>query len=269
MSQVVTDVTGRGGNTKPPASLRRACFTLNNWSDEDLSHILSYFEGGQYVVGKEVGEGGTPHLQGYVEFPKMVRWTTLVKLNPRIHWEKCRGNRDQNVAYCTKDGDFVSTFPKKRKDVLMEKYKDVEWKEWQQLIVDAVAEEPDERTIHWVWEPTGNVGKSFLTKWLTIKYDALLLSGKSADINNQIKIWLDAHEDSQAFPRLAIMDVPRCSLDFVNYQALEKVKDGVMYSGKYEGGVCLLDNLHVFVFANEEPDRTKLSADRWNIVRIE
>lgn len=269
MSQVVTDVTGRGGNTKPPASLRRACFTLNNWTDEEVSHISSYFEGSLYVIGKEVGECGTPHLQGYVEFPKMIRWTTLTKLNPRIHWEKCRGNRDQNVAYCTKDGNFVSTFPKKRKDVLLEKYANVEWRDWQQQILDIIESEPDSRTVNWFWEPTGDFGKSFFSKYLYLKYDPLVVSGKTGDVANQLLKWLEAHEETQAFPKLAIMDVPRCSADYINYQIIEKLKDGLLYSGKYEGGICAIDDLHLFVFANVEPDYEKLSMDRWNVVRIE
>jgi len=43
------------------------------------------------------------------------------------------------------------------------------------------------------------------------------------------------------------------------------LKDGVVFSGKYEGGARLFPPPHVIIFANFLPDFTKLSADRWVI----
>ena len=37
-------------------------------------------------------------------------------------------------------------------------------------VVDILKTEPDERTIHWFWEPKGNVGKTTLCKWLVVKH---------------------------------------------------------------------------------------------------
>ena len=54
----------------------------------------------------------------------------------------------------------------------------------------------------------------------------------------------------------------------MNYGVLEKLKDGLLYSGKYEGGVCVLDNLHVICFANEAPLAGVVSSDRWDIKRL-
>lgn len=80
------------------------CFTLNNWTQEDLAVIPSW---GRYcVVGEEVGDSGTPHLQGYLELPKLHRLGGLKKLCPRAHWEPRVGTRDQARAYCMKDGKF-------------------------------------------------------------------------------------------------------------------------------------------------------------------
>ena len=39
-------------------------------------------------------------------------------------------------------------------------------------VVDILKTEPDERTIHWFWEPKGNVGKTTLCKWLVVKRGA-------------------------------------------------------------------------------------------------
>ena len=51
----------------------------------------------------------------------------------------------------------------------------------------------------------------------------------------------------------------------MSYSAIESLKDGLLFSGKYEGGVKLFPPPHVVIFANFLPDMTKLSIDRWDI----
>ncbi len=61
------------------------------------------------VYGKETGDSGTPHIQGYCVFKKRKRLTALVKLLPRAHWSSKypKATSEQNVVYCKKEGDFV------------------------------------------------------------------------------------------------------------------------------------------------------------------
>lgn len=50
---------------------------------------------------------GTPHIQGYVLFPKALRWNAFKKAYPTVtHFEKSKGTPYQNFVYCSKDGDF-------------------------------------------------------------------------------------------------------------------------------------------------------------------
>jgi len=46
--------------------MRRAVFTLNNYTDEEYKYLTEEFapQTTWMVIGKEVGEQGTPHLQG-------------------------------------------------------------------------------------------------------------------------------------------------------------------------------------------------------------
>lgn len=88
------------------SSARNLVFTLNNYTQQEYDAILRW-KCSYLVVGKEIGQEGTPHLQGYVEWGRSVRFTTLKKLNERIHWEKRMGTAKQASDYCKKDKDFV------------------------------------------------------------------------------------------------------------------------------------------------------------------
>lgn len=81
------------------------CFTLNNWTEEQLEEILN-LDLEYLVVGKEVGENGTPHLQGYFALKKKGRVLKLLKKS-KPHYEIMRGTPEQASAYCKKDGDFI------------------------------------------------------------------------------------------------------------------------------------------------------------------
>jgi len=82
------------------------CFTYNNYTEEGERQVREY--PCRYMVyGHEVGDSGTPHLQGYVEFKSPKRLSTLKKQLPKeIHWEARRGTAKQASDYCKEDGDF-------------------------------------------------------------------------------------------------------------------------------------------------------------------
>lgn len=87
----------------------RWCFTLNNPSEDEEQAVVSFLEGScRYgIFGREVGESGTPHLQGFLILPSPQRLSYLRRrLSPRAHYETARGTSEEARDYCTKDGDF-------------------------------------------------------------------------------------------------------------------------------------------------------------------
>lgn len=54
------------------------------------------------------------HWQGYIEFEKRMRLSSIKKLAPPgIHWEVRQGSQEQAIDYCKKDGDFHEAGTKK------------------------------------------------------------------------------------------------------------------------------------------------------------
>lgn len=93
-----------------PVQSQYWCFTINNYSEEDIQacHDVSETTNCTYLIfGKETGETGTPHLQGFVIFDGRKRIRTVrTALGGRAHCEVARGTPYQAAEYCKKDGDY-------------------------------------------------------------------------------------------------------------------------------------------------------------------
>lgn len=82
---------------------RNFCFTLNNYTEEEITHLGNGKWWKYLTYGKETGEGGTPHLQGYCELHKRTRFNTIKQYLPRAHIEPRRGTQSQAILYCHKE----------------------------------------------------------------------------------------------------------------------------------------------------------------------
>ena len=95
----------------PSPLSRRWVFTLNNPTDDEEQRLGDTFGAGQpfryAVFGREVGESGTPHLQGFfiLTSPKRRSWLSRTILG-RLHLEPARGTSTQAADYCKKDGNY-------------------------------------------------------------------------------------------------------------------------------------------------------------------
>ncbi len=87
---------------------RAWCFTLNNYVDSDIDTI-SKVECVYLVVGKEIGEQGTKHLQGFIVFLWQKTMSSVKKCfnNSRVHLEiKSRYSTFVDASnYCKKGTD--------------------------------------------------------------------------------------------------------------------------------------------------------------------
>lgn len=96
---------------RQPSRSRSYVFTLNNFNADD---VLDLRQSGRelrdvkyLVFGREIGESGTRHLQGYVQFKQPKSFAAAKRwISSRAHVEKANGKPWQAADYCKKDGDF-------------------------------------------------------------------------------------------------------------------------------------------------------------------
>lgn len=82
---------------------RSWCFTINNWDASDRINATEV--SADYIIfGEEVGEQGTPHLQGYVHFKSQKTMSAVKKAFKcsKMHLEAAKGDADANKKYCSK-----------------------------------------------------------------------------------------------------------------------------------------------------------------------
>lgn len=100
-------------NVNWSAKGRAVCFTFNNYTIADVEY-LSQLPLQYLCFGREVGESGTPHLQGfaYGENARSLRaWYQHLTYEPeRPPYVRFKGKHStfaQAIEYCKKDGEFT------------------------------------------------------------------------------------------------------------------------------------------------------------------
>lgn len=280
-------------------------FTLNNYTDEDEARIQRVGDEVAYLIyGREVSASGTPHLQGFVTLRKKLRLSQIrALLGDSAHYEIARNPRHA-AEYCKKDGDYHESGEAaggrgSRSD--LESFKDAvkagcydirqlreshsstvakysefcqkyisdqcplpvlplyPLREWQANLNRKLNLPPDPRKITFCVDVTGNCGKSWFAHYYANNFPdnaQVVLPGKKADMIYSLRNGL----------RVVLLDCPRSKQgDVIQYDFLEELKNGYLFSPKYFSEYRRFGPMHVCVMMNEQPDMTKLSADRYDL----
>lgn len=284
---------------------KRWCFTLNNYDEAELVSLCESLqkEARYAIVGKEKGDSGTPHLQGYASFRKAYRLTGFKKLvGIRVHAEPAKGTEEDNYRYCSKDGDYqefgVRSSSGKRSD--LEGFKEAvkngerDLKRLREEFSEVCAKYP-----RFVSEyirdniPDPVIPMHPLRPWQEELNQKLLHEPDDREVifvvdykGNKGKSWFakyycglhdnaflmrpGKHADMayQLPPTLRVLflDCTRKQVEYMPYTFLEELKDGYVSCTKYESCVKKYPKLHVVVLMNQDPDMTSLSEDRYSFI---
>lgn len=256
------------------------------------------------VFGYETSSSGTPHLQGFIALTECRRLNQLKLLlgSETVHLELTR-KVPNAIRYCKKDGNFIEfgtppilggrrtdldNFKQSVKNgchdlsILRDTHFEVFAKyprfcleyvtdnipigivdsfplrPWQQVLYNDLKFIPDKRKIIFIVDYEGNSGKTWFARYYAQfnKHVQIILPGKKADMTYTLK------QDN----RVLFIDAPRSKQgEFLQYDFLEEIKNGLIFSGKYESRMKYLSETHVVVMMNEQPDQSKLSSDRYDI----
>lgn len=141
---------------------------------------------------------------------------------------------------------------------------------WQRDLLTTLSTVPHPRHVMWMWEMEGGKGKSFMARYLLATTSTLVLeAGKKYDLAHIVATTVP-------FPQIIVFDLARTTapeegvshrLDSV-YSMMESLKNGYLISTKYNSTTLTFKVPHVVVFANFEPDYSKMSADRWVVTHL-
>jgi len=287
---------------------KRWVFTLNNYDEAELESLRANLqkEARYAIFGKEVGKEDTPHLQGYASFGNAYRLKRVkLLLGERCHVEVARGNEEENYIYCSKENNFEEFGKRiesgKRNDLelfkeavkngdlnpksLREKHSTVfarcprfcidyindntevlkpechPLREWQADLFKQLKFKPDDRKIKFVVDRAGNEGKTWFCKYYCYLHDDAMYMRptKHADMAYALMQNL----------RVLFLDCTRQQIEHLPYSFLESVKDGLVFSPKYESRMKMFSPVHVVVMMNEEPNYGFLSEDRYDVIRLD
>ncbi len=256
---------------KQSSPAKRWCFTLNNYTEEEISAIVEQFK--EFTdcafFSQEVGEEGTPHLQGYVEFIVQRRPMSVIDCTTRIHWgdkdgKPCtrKATREKNLKYCIKDGDLVFSWglPKPLKTLGID-----EMHYYQSGLLELIEVEPNDRDIIWLYGGK-NIGKTAILRYICIKKEGVILPVSKRHALSQvmkIETGRSAHKEDPIYCMNLTADESHYQKHEM-FSILEAVKDRIFSAafGTESNGMCIFNTRHIVVMANEPPDFTKTEIDR-------
>lgn len=287
--KIVQKVQSDLGNTETKSqpkkgqqiATKRYCFTKNDipQNEEEAKEFYRAYSAKIkqikniifYVFSLELGENErTYHLQGYIELSVKARITEFKEIEGGAHFIKSKGTKQQNIDYCSKGDTHIEgptiwdklKEPKYSPQQLGMVSADDLW-EFQKEILKIARGPIDDRKIYWFYSTETGTGKTQVAKHLMYYDDFGLVNGDNADIMCAI-LGKDGKKDLKKGYLFNFSNDK--NLKKVSYASMEQMKDGLLFSTKYESGGILIPPLNVVCFANGPP--VMKYSNRWRIYEI-
>lgn len=207
----------------------------------------------KWIYAKETGQGGYEHWQ--IRFYTSASFDELKGAFPEAHIEQSTEWSD----YERKEANFVSS--EDTTDVLRCRYGRL--RENQRRILRQVYNQSD-RGITVVYDPKGNTGKSFLSRYLYERNIGFYVPPTVRNTQGIIQYVASGYRGQ----RVIVVDIPRSSKWTSElYEGLEAIKDGLVYDTRYSAKMRDIWGVKILCLTNTCPNLSSLSMDRWEILK--
>ena len=140
---------------------------------------------------------------------------------------------------------------------------------WQESLLEYI--KPTDREVIWVRGINGNEGKTWFQHFLKERYGwsktvtGMDIKAKNASLCHALR------KRSLATTDIFLFNVGKAKTEAdVNYEVLEKIKDGHIFASKYDSTELQFKTPNlVIVFSNDRPNIKQLALDRWKIFIIQ
>ena len=136
---------------------------------------------------------------------------------------------------------------------------------WQQSLLEYI--QPTDREVIWVRGINGNEGKTWFQQFLKERYGwSKAVTGMDIKAKNS-SLCHALRKRSLVTSDIFLFNVGKAKTEAdVNYEVLEKIKDGHIFASKYDSTELQFKTPNiVIVFSNERPIIKQLALDRWKI----
>lgn len=271
MDKNTENPAGDGNTNISPADTnsfktRNYFFTWNNPTEDYNTKMTNFFKerDGKFIFQLEEGEKNqTKHVQGIVCFKNEIKSVVLMKEFKGIHLMKTQKLKNA-MTYVSKlktriEGPFIHGFniciPE---PIVLKPY---------QIFIESIlnTKGSNDRLIHWFVDYKGGCGKTtFLRNCFITRDDiAYFNNGKKSDIAYGIKTCKNFNNLNNI-----VFNLTRTTEHSINYEAIEMLKDGIIFSGKYESSTLVFNYCNIIILSNFEPNVQSMSLDRWKIYEI-
>lgn len=234
-------------------------FTRNNFTEKDKD-LLKGLEKNYLVFGEEIGESGTPHLQGYITFKNGYRFTALSKILHGFHIEPRKATEQLAANYCMKGANVFKEDNRKKqgsrtdlrvatelaiKEGRSALLTDMPWMYvkyhagFDKLVLMKSRTRTWKTKVYWIYGPTG-AGKS---RFVFEKYanDALWVSSGTLR-------WFDGYEDQKTI----LLDDFRA--DQITFSLLLRLFDRYTLQMPVKGGFRQILAEEIYVTCPSSPE---------------
>lgn len=223
-------------------------------SKKQLRLIFDECDVKKYIIAKEKGKNGYEHYQIRVESSRPDFFDYVHDRIPQSHIMKAETD---SFDYERKEGHFWTS--EDNPEILKVRFGKPN--KLQKKILKELMKQSDRGIDVW-YDPQGSHGKSWLSIHLWEHGKALVVPRYACTPEKLSAFVCSAYRGEP----IIIIDIPRARKPTEElYEAMEELKDGLVFDPRYQGRTRNIRGAKILVFTNHKLNLKLLSYDRWNL----